>query len=166
MKKIVFFIGIVVLVMCIIQNKKEILIPDQAIRIRIIANSNNVDDQLEKNEIKSEINSLLYKKLEGVNSYNDAKQVINDNINNIKEIVNKYSQNYEIEYGKNYFPEKEYKGVNYKEGKYESLVIKLGEAKGNNFWCILFPPLCMIDESKMDDATYQFYINKILNKIK
>ena len=166
MKKIVFFIGIVVLVMCIIQNKKEILIPDQAIRIRIIANSNNVDDQLEKNEIKSEINSLLYKKLEGVNSYNDAKQVINENINNIKEIVNKYSQNYEIEYGKNYFPEKEYKGVNYKEGKYESLVIKLGEAKGNNFWCILFPPLCMIDESKMDDASYQFYINRILNKIK
>ena len=166
MKKIVFFIGIVVLVMCIIQNKKEILIPDQAIRIRIIANSNNVDDQLEKNEIKSEINSLLYKKLEGVNSYNDAKQVINENINNIKEIVNKYSQNYEIEYGKNYFPEKEYKGVNYKEGKYESLIIKLGEAKGNNFWCILFPPLCMIDESKMDDASYQFYINRILNKIK
>ena len=166
MKKIVFFIGIVVLVMCIIQNKKEILIPDQAIRIRIIANSNNVDDQLEKNEIKLEINSLLYKKLEGVNSYNDAKQVINENINNIKEIVNKYSQNYEIEYGKNYFPEKEYKGVNYKEGKYESLVIKLGEAKGNNFWCILFPPLCMIDESKMDDASYQFYINRILNKIK
>jgi stage II sporulation protein R len=166
MKKIVFFIGIVVLVMCIIQNKKEILIPDQAIRIRIIANSNNVDDQLEKNEIKSEISSLLYKKLEGVNSYNDAKQVINENINNIKEIVNKYSQNYEIEYGKNYFPEKEYKGVNYKEGKYESLVIKLGEAKGNNFWCILFPPLCMIDESKMDDVSYQFYINRILNKIK
>ena len=71
-----------------------------------------------------------------------------------------------MSFGNNYFPEKEYKGVKYKEGKYESVVIKLGKGKGENFWCVLFPPLCMIDEEKLNDVSYSFYVSEMLNKIK
>ena len=49
----------------------------------------------------------------------------------------------EINYGKNYFPEKNYKGITYEAGEYESLVISLGEAEGNNWWCVMYPALCI-----------------------
>ena len=54
-----------------------------------------------------------------------------------KETVN---TDYKINYGTNYFPRKEYKGIVYEEGEYESLVVTLGNGLGENFWCILFPP--------------------------
>ena len=84
----------------------------------------------------------------------------------INNIIRKYTNDFSIYFGNNYFPKKEYKGVMYKEGNYESLIIKLGDAKGKNFWCVLFPPLCMIDESKLNDVSYSFLVNELLNKIK
>ena len=75
-------------------------------------------------------------------------------------------KNYKIEYGMNYFPKKEYKNVIYEEGNYESLVITLGEGLGENFWCILFPPLCSmekdIEESK--NVEYKSIIKELIYK--
>ena len=63
-------------------------------------------------------------------------------------------------------PEKHYKGVTYKEGNYESLVVKLGEGKGENFWCVLFPPLCLLEaeESDKDEVEYKSFIKEIIDK--
>ena len=62
-----------------------------------------------------------------------------------------------------YFPKKEYKGVEYNEGNYESLVITLGEGKGDNWWCVLFPPLCLIDaEEQTSDVEYKFLVKEII----
>ena len=54
----------------------------------------------------------------------------------------------------------------YKAGNYESLVVTIGEGAGNNFWCVLFPPLCLLDNEKTDtsDVEYQFYVKNILDK--
>lgn len=166
MKKIVFFISIIMLITCLYCNKKEVLIPKEAIRIRVIANSNSVEDQKNKTIVKNEVNSILYGKLQSINNYEDAKKVLKENIDIIDNEVNKYTDNYEISYGKNPFPSKSYKGVTYEKGEYESLVIKLGEGKGRNFWCVLFPPLCMIDESKLNNVSYSFFVNELLKKIK
>lgn len=166
MKKIVIFIFVIITLLCFIFNKSEVLIPNEAIRIRIISNSDSLKDQNIKSSIKNDVNSVLYEKLKDIDNYSDAKNIIKNNINELKNIVNKYTDNYEITYGKNYFPEKEYKGVRYDAGDYESLVINLGESKGKNFWCILFPPLCMIDESKLNNVSYSFFVSKLLNKIK
>ena len=65
----------------------------------------------------------------------------------------------------NYFPEKEYKGTIYKEGKYESLVITLGNGQGNNFWCVLFPPLCLLDEEdETTNVEYTSLVKEIIDK--
>ena len=64
----------------------------------------------------------------------------------------------------NYFPEKEYKGIYYEEGEYESLVITLGNGIGENFWCILFPPLCLVDEEETTDIEYTSIIKELINK--
>ena len=58
------------------------------------------------------------------------------------------------------------KSVTYKEGMYESLVITLGTGEGDNWWCVLFPPLCLVeaDESTVGDAEYTFFIKEIIDK--
>ena len=71
---------------------------------------------------------------------------------------------FKVKYGINAFPEKIYKGVKYSEGDYESLVVEIGEAKGDNFWCVLYPPLCTIDESD-EDINYKFRIIEIFEKL-
>lgn len=166
MRKIVIFVFIIVLIGCFFSKKEEVLIPNNAIRIRVIANSNDFSDQENKVLIKNEVTNLLYSKLKNVDNYDEAEIIVKNNITNVQKILNKFTDDYEINYGKNYFPSKEYKGVKYDEGNYESLVIKLGEGKGHNFWCVLFPPLCMIDESKLNNVSYSFFVSELLNRIK
>ena len=85
----------------------------------------------------------------------------------VDNILKEYNVLYDINYGDNYFPEKEYKGVEYEAGTYESLVITLGSGKGHNWWCVMFPPLCLIDEKEnLDNAEYTFYAQKLINKFK
>ena len=93
---------------------------------------------------------------------NEDINFLDDNIEYKNHIIGKF--NYDINYGQNYFPEKEYKGIIYPEGNYESLVITLGDGIGSNFWCVLFPPLCLIDNSREDisDVDYQLYVKKLL----
>ena len=65
----------------------------------------------------------------------------------------------------NYFPEKEYKGIVYEEGEYESLVITLGNGLGENFWCVLFPPLCLLDsEEEVEDVEYTSFVKELVEK--
>ena len=84
----------------------------------------------------------------------------------VDKILNKYNVKYEILYGNNFFPNKEYKGIKYNEGYYESLVIKLGSALGDNWWCVLFPPLCKLDQDKsLTDKEYRIFVFDLINKI-
>ena len=79
---------------------------------------------------------------------------------------NQANLEYKINYGMNYFPEKEYKGVTYEEGEYESLVITLGNGLGENFWCVLFPPLCLLeaDEEETEEVEYTSFVKEIIDK--
>lgn len=166
MKKIVIFLFILIMYLCFVSNNSQVLIPDNSIRIRIIANSDKLEDQENKAIIKNEVNSYLYMKLKNVDNYSEAKNIVKESVNDINDIVKAHESDYEVIYGDNYFPEKEYKGVKYNEGEYESLVITLGKGNGKNFWCVLFPPLCMIDESKLNDVSYGFYVSELLKRIK
>ena len=78
-------------------------------------------------------------------------------------ISNEIGTPFQIHYGENYFPEKEYQGKTYEAGMYESLVITLGEGRGDNFWCILFPPLCMIEEE--EPVEYKSWIKEAISKL-
>ena len=62
---------------------------------------------------------------------------------------------------------KMFKNVVYEDGFYESIVVSIGEAKGDNWWCVLFPPLCLLEGEDNDtsDVEYQFFVTKMLEKI-
>ena len=147
-----------------VYNKnEEIIIPMDAIRVRIIANSNSAIDLYEKKMLKEEIKSDLYNLVSHANNSEEAGASIKNNIDMIKEIVNNKTNNYKIDYGKNYFPKKVYKGVVYPEGEYDSLVITLGSGQGENWWCVLYPPLCMIDDNNTTtDVEYRLLVTRLL----
>ena len=170
LKKISIILAIIITILCINEYENEnIIIPNESIRIRIIGNSNRVEDQILKLKVKNKIEESLNEKLKDVKDIEEARTNIKNNINNIDNILKNTLTNnsYEINYGTNYFPEKNLYGVTYKEGNYESLVIKIGEAKGNNWWCVLFPPLCMIDaqlEENKENIEYKSKVLEIINK--
>lgn len=167
MKKVIIILFIVVVFSVGINEKEHILIPDNAIRFRVIANSDSKEDQNLKLSIKNDVEKELYALISDAKDIDEARNIINDNISKVDNILNKYNVEYDISYGDNYFPVKEYKGITYKSGNYESLVITVGEGLGKNWWCVLFPPLCLLDEQKnLSNAEYKLYATKLINKFK
>ena len=158
---ILFFIFLLVGISNVVTENE--LIPEDAIRIRVIAASDKKEDQELKFKIKNEVEKYLYEQLSNVDNINDAHIVIKKSLVNIDKIVKKYTDDFDINYGLNYFPEKEFKGIKYKDGEYQSLVITIGNGLGNNWWCVLFPPLCMIEEDTTD-VEYRSFIVDTLNK--
>ncbi len=165
-KIIVLLFFVTVLIYLTTGNTSGILIPSDAIRFRIIANSNSLEDQELKMKIREEIEPVFTQIMDSSNSKEETKKLIDQNMSKIEEIIEQYNVEYTINYGNNYFPEKEYKGIIYPEGNYESLVITLGSGLGNNWWCVLFPPLCLLEasEEESSNANYTFYIKEVLER--
>lgn len=149
---------------------KNIEIPDDAIRIRVVPNSNSDYDQEIKEKVRDELQTSMYDLLKDTKSSDDARKLLEENLgyikNNVKNVLEreKYNKNYDVNFGMNYFPEKEYKGVKYEEGYYESLLVTLGEGKGDNWWCVLFPPLCLIEAEESTDVEYKSIVKELLDK--
>ena len=166
MKKIIVCLFIVIVLVLVNKEEIKVLIPEDAIRFRIIANSNSIEDQKEKIEIRNELEPIIGDILTNSTTKEETKTEINNNLYKINHVIDKFNTTYDVNYGLNFFPEKNYKGVTYKEGNYESLVITLGDGLGDNWWCVLFPPLCLLEanETNYDDITYTSYIQELINK--
>ena len=173
MKKIILII-LAVLTIYLLTNKvkaEEVIIPDTAIRLRVIPNSNSTYDQSMKQKVKSYLEDNVYTMFNDINNIEVAREKIKKELPNIEKnidnifIDNDYNMDFKVKYGMNYFPSKKYKGVTYNEGYYESLVVEIGEAKGDNWWCVLFPTICTLDNQNNDDVEYQVGIVELLKKI-
>ncbi len=166
MKKIIVCLFIVTVLVLVNKEETKVLIPEDAIRFRIIANSNSIEDQKEKIEIRNELEPIIGDILTNSTTKEETKTEINNNLYKINHVIDKFNTTYDVNYGLNFFPEKNYKGVTYKEGNYESLVITLGDGLGDNWWCVLFPPLCLLEanETNYDDITYTSYIQELIKK--
>ena len=170
MKRKIFLILLgLIIISTYSENKTEIKIPDSSIRLRVIPNSNETRDINIKEQVKDYLESDIYTLLKDTENIDLARNIINNNIPKIETNIdnifkeNNYSIPYKINFGNNYFPEKTYQGKVYEEGEYESLVIYIGEAKGDNWWCVLFPNFCLIDTEK--DIEYKSYFKELINKI-
>ena len=171
MKKIIIILAIIILI-SVISKENKVIIPNEAIRFRVISNSNEKEDQKIKKEITTNIYNQFASQISQNKNINSTREEINLQLPTIKSIVEKtlYSKSlsikYDINYGINYFPKKEYKGVIYPEGEYESLVITLGDGLGDNFWCVLFPPLCLLEaeEEETSNVEYTSFIKEVIEK--
>ncbi len=167
-RKIFLLLLVLIIIFVYRSNEQNILIPNNAIRLRVIPNSNNPEDIYIKEKVKKYLESNIYNLTKNTTDIDDARNIITNNIptidNNINKIFqeNKYLLSYHVDYGYNYFPEKVYKGIKYDEGYSESLVISIGNAEGNNWWCVLFPNFCLIDID--NNHEYKLYFEEIISK--
>ena len=165
--KTIFLIIIAIIISILVKNKSDnVIIPKESIRIRIIANSNDNVDVNEKIKVKKSVEKELYSLLKNAKSIEDARNIINKNLDRLNLVIdNSTKEKHTLKFSNNYFPKKIYKGVVYDEGNYESLVITLGQGNGDNWWCVLFPPLCLLDENEnTKDVEYKFFIKEIIDK--
>ncbi|MDR6720232.1 stage II sporulation protein R [Paenibacillus sp. 2003] len=134
-------------------------IPEQSIRLRILANSDAPGDQLVKREIRDTVVAQMGEwvaELENPQSLDEARKVIREHLSEIENRVGEelasrgLNYEYQVELGSVPFPTKLYGGTVYPAGDYEAVRITLGEGKGQNWWCVLFPPLCFIDAGTGD----------------
>jgi len=129
-------------------------IADKIIRFHIIANSDTEEDQQLKLEVRDEVIAYVYDKLKDNKNLEESRNFIIENkeqIENIaKKVVKERGYDYDItsSLSMENFPDKVYGDVVFPQGKYEAYRILIGEAKGQNWWCVMFPPLCFLDEAK------------------
>lgn len=131
-----------------------VMIPEEAIRLRILANSDSEADQAVKRAIRDEVNAEITNWVQDLTSVDAARDVITSQLEAVEEIAKQelalmgLDYSVKVEFGKNVqFPTKLYGQFLYPAGTYEAILITLGEGSGANWWCVLFPPLCFLDFS-------------------
>ncbi|PLR96611.1 stage II sporulation protein R [Bacillus sp. T33-2] len=131
----------------------SVVIPNEAIRLRILADSDAEQDQAIKRKVRDAVNREITKWVEDLTSIEDARSIIRSSLPQIQAIAEHVvkaegsTQNVKAEFDRVQFPTKLYGQFLYPAGEYEAILITLGEGKGANWWCVLFPPLCFLDFS-------------------
>lgn len=173
MKKVIIIVALFVGIFYMSHKETEVIIPKEAIRFRVIANSNSSKDQQNKLIVRDSIQKQMTEDLTSTKNIEEARISITSNLNKYNNLIEKTLQknninsDFNINYGMNYFPKKVYKGVTYEAGNYESLVITLGDGLGKNWWCVMFPPLCLLEAEETEETTeveYKFFIKELIDK--
>ena len=128
-------------------------ISENVFRLHVIANSNSDEDQNLKYIVRDAILDYINNISQSSNSKAEVISLVNNNIDEIKEIAqntvyeNGYDYNVVLSIGNFSFPTKTYGDISLPAGYYDALRVEIGSAKGENWWCVMFPPLCFIDVS-------------------
>ncbi|MBY6037363.1 stage II sporulation protein R [Fictibacillus nanhaiensis] len=129
----------------------SVKIPEESIRLRILADSNSEADQKLKREIRDKVNAQITTWVDEFTTLTEAREIIRGELPAIERIVENelkeagIEKTFSVELSKVAFPTKMYGEFIYPAGQYEALLITLGEGEGKNWWCVLFPPLCFLD---------------------
>lgn len=126
-------------------------IPEQAIRLRILANSDGIEDQALKRRIRDAIIEQMNSWVTGPQTIEEARETVRRHLPELDVLVaqqiaaNGYDYDHKVELGVVPFPTKMYGDKVYPAGDYEALRVTIGKGEGQNWWCVLFPPLCFVD---------------------
>lgn len=131
-------------------------VKDSLIRFHVIANSDNDQDQQLKLKVKNKIIEYLYPFLSNSKSLDDSRKIIIDNMDKVKRISEEiirqegYDYDVDLQLSRENFPDKSYGNIILPQGNYEAFRVIIGKGQGRNWWCVMFPPLCFVDESKAE----------------
>lgn len=155
-------------------------------RLHVIANSDSNEDQSLKYIVRDELikymNTISSNSKNKEDSIKIAKEHLNDFYKIAKQTIIENGYNYDasVEIGNFTFPTKTYGDISIPAGSYDALRVKIGEAKGQNWWCVMFPPLCFVNvssgivpkeskqilENELSNEEYNLISNKKSNEIK
>lgn len=125
---------------------------DELLRLHIVANSNSELDQEIKIKVRDEIIKGSREKFQNAESKEEFKKKLLRESGKIEKIADDVLKESNVGYDaavsfeKVYIPRKSYDGLILPEGNYDAMVIRLGEAKGQNWWCVVYPPLCFTED--------------------
>ncbi len=155
MKKLFVIILIIGITFIGTQVKGEQSIPlqDSVLRLHVLANSDSPTDQALKLEVKDHVVKYMKNEFSNTEDIEEARLKAEKAVPEIKkvaqEIIAAYGYDYpvEVRVGEYAFPTKSYGNLVFPSGEYQAVRIIIGEGAGKNWWCVLFPPLCMVSSS-------------------
>jgi len=167
----VFFLIVVLIILGI--NTAPAAADKAYLRIHIRADSNLVGDQNIKYAVKDAIVDYLAPYICGVSSYAECREVIRKHLRDIETVADKvlkcggktYSARAELKDKE--FPARAYGELVLESGVYDALIVYLGSGAGDNWWCVIYPPLCFVNAqgADSDGITYKSKIAEIIRKI-
>jgi stage II sporulation protein R len=128
-------------------------IAPEILRFHVLANSNSTQDQNLKLKVRTMLLNSIYEDLGENASLEDTKTFIRSHESTLEKKAENYMKNLGFNYSAHmeltdcYFPTKTYGDMVFPCGTYEAVRVKIGEGKGHNWWCVLYPPLCFTDSS-------------------
>lgn len=154
----------------------------QVLRFRVVANSDSAADQEEKQRVRDAVLEELRPILDGAGSREETRELVSEKLGDIKQTADQVvgPRNVEVSLAADWFPERVYGECTFPEGEYETLRVRIGEAKGHNWWCVLYPGLCFADavhpavsedgkeelKNVLDEDTYDFLLHPAETKIR
>lgn len=166
MKKLIIFCSLtlaVILILPFLPLSGEGRVYTDTIRLHVLANSDSDGDQSLKLKVRDSIIDSIAEMTESVSSRSEAEAVIKANLTAVEDIALDVIKDEGYDYpvkavlNEEYYPERRYEGIRLPEGNYLSLRILIGEGEGQNWWCVLYPPLCTsVSEPKEELAQAGF----------
>lgn len=152
---ILIFLLFIYVTICAVSYTNAICtdISDSIFRLHVIANSDSVEDQNLKYVVRDSVLEYMNSLTTNVTNKNEIIQIVSEHLNDFKEVAqntvyeNGFNYEVSVEVGNFEFPVKTYGDISFPAGFYDALRIKIGNADGQNWWCVMFPPLCFIDVS-------------------
>ena len=137
------------------------------LRIHIRANSNLQEDQAVKYKVKEVLVDYLTPCILKCNSFNevvevveDSKEVLEDLADNVL-VENGFTYKSSVEIDNEFFPTRAYENFTLESDYYDAIIVNLGSGDGDNWWCVVYPPLCFKDTK---NVVYKSKIKEIINK--
>ena len=123
---------------------KQSAISGSLVRLHVLAVSDDEKEQSIKLDVRDAVLEYISPCLDGAQSSDEAKRIINENLGGIKRAAESAAQgrNVTVTLSEEYYPTREYEGFSLPAGRYDSLRVILGDGEGHNWWCVVFPPLC------------------------
>lgn len=149
-------LGIILVFMGADKRKEHILqqgIAEEIIRFHVLADSDSEEDQQLKLKVKDQVVAYMQEKLAEAENKEQAREIIQANLTEIESLAEETLwregayNSVKAYLTQKEFPVKSYGEFSFPEGVYETLQVEIGSAEGKNWWCVMFPSLCMIDES-------------------
>jgi len=172
MKKFCVILSIVAIFVMLIFGTTYKQTNKDYLRIHIRANSNAQVDQIVKYEIKDKVVNLMTPLVANCESFEQVKECFENSLSDIDNVCNTilkskgYSYVAKSKLAVEEFPTRSYNGFVLENGFYDAVIVELGEAKGDNWWCVLYPPLCFTNACTGSNVVYKSRILDLINSFK
>ena len=165
---ITFLLFAIIILSGIVFLEQKPQVNTEYLRIHIRANSNEEIDQTVKYQVKNQVVEYLTPFIADCKSKADAEKILNENLENIERVADKVLEQNGFSYKANaklkieQFPTRVYGNLELEKGFYKALIIELGNGEGDNWWCVVYPPLCFTGDEV--GFVYKSKILEIINQ--